>query len=292
LFLKTHYPVYHIEPDTFKGNGSLLIGGSRGLETTDGQTTTRILIIFVSSFTQLNRTHVVVVHRFEHCLKILNRENGNFQTLAGTCGYSGYTEKGVPSGQHFKPFGVQLDIRNPGKLIVTDTYNHALVSVDVQSGQLHTITKSGFKEPSSLQWANKQQVFVINYHSYISQVNWSNTGSVESHVVTGSPTIQGDAIGKMEQALFDTVAGVEKLRDNIYLVADSKNRKLKLLDMNQQVVGAVCVRGEKPCSVSSVLPREPTSLVEIEGKMYVAMHNNIYKLTGKNIGGEYPSNLK
>jgi len=92
--------------DRYKNDGSLLLGTSSGLLTTDGQTTSPLVSFSVTGFTQLNTTHVVLVDRTSHCIKLLTREDNNIKVMAGSCGTSGYEEGGVGVGQLNYPYGV------------------------------------------------------------------------------------------------------------------------------------------------------------------------------------------
>jgi len=60
---------------------------------------------------------------------------------------------------------MKVDIRNPGKLLVTDEFNNALRSVDLETGELSTVTKSNLKNLRGLLWAN-QELLVANMAGY------------------------------------------------------------------------------------------------------------------------------
>jgi len=122
-----------MELDKYKNDGSLLLHTSSGLLTTDGQTTSNLVSVGSTGFTQLNTTHVVLVDYGNHCIKLLTREDNNIKVMAGSCGTRGYKEGGVGVRQLYHPWGVQIDVRNPGKLVVSEERNHALRSVDMKT---------------------------------------------------------------------------------------------------------------------------------------------------------------
>jgi len=268
-----------MELDKYKNDGSLLLGTSSGLLTTDGQTTSTLVSFLVPGFTQLNTTHVVLADYISHCIKLLNREDDNIKVMAGSCGTDGYKEGGVGVGQLYFPWGVQIDVRNPGKLLVTDHSNNALRSVDMKTGELSTVINTGFNYPSGLLWAGRQ-LLVASAH-YISQVSWSSNGTVSNTLLAGSTTSYGDVIGSFDNAKFTNPYDIEEVTDNLYLVADLGNRKLKLMDMKKRIVGPVCFKGEDSCTESSLLPAGPYSLLNVGGAIYVGMYKNIYKLSGE-----------
>jgi len=268
-----------MELDKYKNDGSLLLGTNFGLLTTDGQTTSTFVSSLVPGFTQLNTTHVVLADHNSHCIKLLNREDNNINVMAGSCGTRGYKEGGVGVGQLYSPWGVEINVRNPGKLLVTDNDNNALRAVDMKTGELSTVINTGFNHPSGFLWAGRQ-LLIVNYHHYISQVSWSSNGTISNTLLAGS-TSDGDVIGSFDNATFDLPYGIEKLSGNLYLVADLENKKLKLMDMEKRIVGPVCFKGEDPCTESSLLPGGPAALLNVGGEIYVGMHQKIYKLSGE-----------
>jgi len=268
-----------MELDKYRNDESLLLSTSSGLLTTDGQTTSTLVSFRVSGFTQLNTTHVVLVDRGNDCIKLLTREDNNIKVMAGSCSAGGYKEGGVGVGRFTDPWGVQIDVRNPGKLLVTDYNNDALRSVDMKTGKLSTVINTGFSYPRGLQWAGRQLLVANKYH-YISQVSWFSNGTVSNTLLAGS-TSRGDVIGSFDIARFYNPYDIEEVTDNLYLVADTENKKLKLMNMKRRIVGPVCFKGEDPCTWSSLFPHGPWSLLNVGGAIYVGMPKKIYKLSGE-----------
>jgi len=268
-----------MELDKYKNDGSLLLGTSSGLLTTDRQTTSTLVSFHVRGFTQLNTTHVVLADYSSHCIKLLTREDNNIKVMAGSCGSWGYKKGGVGVGQLSNPWEVQIDVRNPGKLLVTDQGNHALRSVDMKTGELSTVINTGFSTPRGLLWAGRE-LLVANLGYYISQVSWSSNGRVSNTLLAGS-TSRGDVIGSFDVARFNYPYDIEEVTDNLFLVAEYGQRKLKLMDMEKKIVGPVCFQGEDPCTESSLLPDGPLALLNVGGAIYVGMYRNIYKLSGE-----------
>jgi len=267
-----------MELDKYKNDGSLLVGTSSGLLTTDGQTTSTLVSFLVPGFTQLNTTHVVLADYTSHCIKLLNREDNNIKVMAGSCGTNGYKEGGIGVGQLNLPWGVKIDVRNPGKLLVTDKSNNAVRSVDMKTGELSTVN-TGFGYPVGILWAGRQ-LLVVNLFHYISQVSWSSNGTVSDTLLAGLKS-RGDVIGSFDIARFYNPYNIEEVSDNLFLVADYNNRKLKLMNMKKRIVGPVCFKGEDLCTESSLLPDRPFALLNVGGVIYVGMVRNIYKLSGE-----------
>jgi len=271
-----------MELDLYRDDGSTSIMFSyKYLNTTDGTTPTTLATIqssYITGFKQVNRTHVAVAAHSQHCIKMLNRVDNSIRTLAGTCGSRGYVEGGVGTGRLYYPYGIEIDVRNPDRLLVTDYFNHALRSVDLHTGELSTVINSGFNYPMYVAWADNK-LLVINTN-YISQISWGADGSVTNIKLAGSLS-RGYVDGSFNTSRFDFPLGITRVGYNMYLVADY-NKVLRLLDLNSKQVGPVCFDGETSCTISSQLPDKPWSILTVGEDVYVGMWiKGIYKLSGE-----------
>jgi len=271
-----------MEEDKYRNDGSILIGSDHALQTTNGSLTTNLVTLaVVSGFTQINQTSLAFADSGTNCIKLLNRIENSIKTFAGTCGSFGNADGEVGVGKMYYPYGIEADIRNSDRLLITDILTSALRSVDMKTGDLSTVIRSGFRNPRGIVWFNQSLLLANFAANHISQVSWSDDGAVSNLVVAGS-TKQGDVYGNFSEARFYEPWDIEKMGDNLYLVADTRNSKLKLMNMKKQIVGPVCFKGETPCTTSSVLPDNPRSLLHVEGIVYVGLKNGeIYKLNGK-----------
>jgi len=278
----------HMELDLYRNDGSIMFRTWEYLKTTDGTTPTTLATIQSSSITgfkQVNKTHVAVAAYSQHCIKMLNRVDNSLRTLAGTCGSEGYVEGGVGTGRLRYPFSIEIDVRNPDRLLITDNQNHALRSVDLHTGELSTIINSGFRYPSYLVWADNK-LLVSNEH-HISQVSWDADGSVTNIKLAGSLS-HGYVDGSFNTSRFYYPLGITRVGYNMYLVADTGNKVLRLLDLNSKQVGPVCFDGETSCTNSSQFPDYPFSIQKIGEDVYVGMQSEgIYKLSGEYIENIY-----
>lgn len=281
VFLNTDYPVDHMELDKYYDNCThLLVGSWPHLFTTNGYSSSILsTLIFATGFTQVNKTHIVLVDHDGHCVRILNRKDNVPHILAGTCGSSGFSDGGFGEGTFNYPYGVVVDKRNPERILVTDMYNHALRSVDLNTRILSTVYKIRFSGPQGLIWVG-DFLLVANYHHYITKIWWNKAGGVRSNKWIGSTTA-GDRDGGFNIAKFQSLHEMTNFRSKLYLVTDYGNKKLKLLDLRKQVVDPVCFKGEDFCSSSSLFPSGPLSILNIKEEVYVGTENTIYKLSCK-----------
>jgi len=271
-----------MEPDLYRDDGSIMFSIWEYLKTTNGTTPTTLATIQssdITGFKQVNKTHVAVVDYDQNCIKMLNRVDNNLRTLAGTCGSEGYVEGGVGTGRLYRPYSIEIDVRNPDRLLVTGQFNHALRSVDLHTGELSTVINSGFNYPKYVVWADNK-LLVINTN-YISQVSWGADGSVTNIKLAGSLS-PGYVDGSFNTSRFDFPLGITRVGYNMYLVADHYNKVLRLLDFNSKQVGPVCFDGETSCTNSSQLPDKPWSILIVGEDVYVGMSSKgIYKLSGE-----------
>jgi len=279
-FLEIDAWVYDMQPDYYRGRGNFLIGAASSFRTTDGKTTTTLYNHTVMGFTQVNKTHVVLAIYAHHCLKILNRETLHTKILAGTEDSKGFQDGGVGVGMFYLPWQVKVDIRNWGKLLVTDQLNNALRSVDLDTGVVETVIQSGFNNPQGLEWAADNKLLITNHFHYISEVEWLDNGTVSGNVLAGSNE-HGDVNGPFSEARFKMLYDIERFKGDKYLVADFESRKLKLIDVKKQTVSPFCFENERSCVTSSTLPYHPLSILNFEGEIFVGMRKDIYKLTSE-----------
>jgi len=269
-----------MEDDWYKNDKSLLFSTDSHLGTTNGKKNTNLVTVSkqdITGFKQLNSTHVVFVVSKKHCVKLLDRINNGVTTIAGTCGWGGYREGKVGTGRLASPSHVAINSENSQSIFITDRVNNAIRAVDLNSGVLRTVIKSGFNFPTSF-IATGKKLLVVNKH-YISQVTWSTEGVVSNIKIAGS-TKSGYVDGNLSDSRFDYPKAITSLSSNLHLVADFWNKALRLLDLNKKVVGPVCTNGQEYCVKSTPLPYHCWSLQTSGAEVYAGIHGQIHLLTG------------
>ena len=73
---------------------------------------------------------------------------------------------------------------------------------------------------------------------------------------------------------------IQQVRDGSFLVADHKNKRLRLLDMINKKVLPVCIGSTTNCTTSTDLSTNPFSLLISNNTVYVGAYKVILKLTG------------
>jgi len=266
-----------MEVDKYKNDGSLIVATYRGLFTTNGNTTTNLLPYnhAVSSFIQVNASFLVLVDRTFYCIKTLERKSGQVKVLTGKC------DRHPPYNKDFLyPWGIQLDVRNPGNFLVTDEYLNKINSVNILTGEFKTVTRSlwYFNKPNNLAW-HGQELLISNTYNYITKLSWSKTGYLKASRLAGSKNENGDKVGSLQESRFTDIKDIKKIADGYFLIAE--NYQLKLLDMNKKTVGPVCFHGEKKCEASSSFREQSWSILNVGQEIYVGLSDKIIKLSGK-----------
>ena len=265
-----------MEFDLYRNDGSILFSDGDQLKTSNGSEVPVVTSGFnyIRGFKQLNSTHIVVVDYSDHCIIMYNREDKSKRVIAGKCGVSGYVD-GV-SARFKYPWGVEVDERNPGHLLITDLGNDALRSVGVASGTVSTVIRTGFRYPRGLTWYNGR-LLVVN-SNYISEVTWTSDGTATNIILAGIGN-NGYRDGAFTGAQFYGPSDIHQWRDGLFLIADEYNERLRLLDMTKRKVLPVCVGSTTNCTTSTFIPNNPRTLLVINDTVYVGTATNyIYKL--------------
>ena len=269
-----------MEFDLYRNDGSILFSGMKNLYTTDTKTITVVASGFdyILSFKQVNSIHVAVVDINEKRITMVNRKDNSSRVIVDgkqRCDVRWMHDSDVKS---YDPNHVELDERNPGHLIFTDKSNNALRSVDLTSGTVSTVIKTGFNHPRGLTWYNGR-LLVCNFH-YISEVSWTCNGAVSNNKLTTN-NAYGHRDGDFSIAEFSDPRELIQIRNGLFLVLDSENRKLRILNMFTRKVLPVCIGSSGSCTNGTPLTYYPASILISDKEVYVSGHRKIQKLTGK-----------
>lgn len=278
--ISTYSIVLHIERDLYNNDGSILFGTFGYLQTTDGTTTTTLFASRknpIAGFVQLNHTHLVFSNYKRHCIMLLDRSSNSVSKLAGKCGWPGYEDGNKYTGRLYGPTSIVLDLENSNRIYVADTKNDKLRAVDIETGQLSTIISTGLRNPRGMVWANGD--LLITNLNYISHTLWLSNGAAIIEILAGLRA-RGYSDSTFGQSRFNHPIDICEIESNKYLIADYKNKVLRLLDLSRGVVGPVCINRESPCTTSTKLPSNPRSLAKIGDTIYVGTLTNIIKLRG------------
>ena len=272
-----------MEFDLSRNDGSILFDGERNIYSTDKKTTAVVAsgLDYILSFKQVNSTHVAVVESNTNRITMVNRKgNSSIVWVDGDlkCDVKWMHDYDATS---YDPYNVELDERNSGHLLFTDRHNHALRSVDLTSGKVSTVIRTGFFHPRGLTWYN-ERLLVCN-EQYISEVSWSTDGAVSNNKLTSTVAL-GYRDGDFSIAEFNYLLEIKQIKDELFLVVDRDNRRLRLLNMSTRKVLPVCIGSSASCTNGTTLYPRPYSILISDKEVYVGRYDEIHKLTGKLVG--------
>lgn len=115
-----------------------IVGGStKGYQDGKGEDAQFKLI---TSFAQLNTTHIALVDHESHCLRMVDRPQRSATTLAGQCGQPGHIDGSLLSSKFYQPYNMIKT--NNNSLLVTDHNNNAIREVNLTTGVVSTFLQS------------------------------------------------------------------------------------------------------------------------------------------------------
>lgn len=257
--------------------GYLLYSDRTEIKTTNFITTNSLLTGagLITGFAQINRTHLAFADYTQHCVRIFDRSSipgGGLRVLSGQCGSYGFVDGDTGDAKFNFPHSI-IKSSEAGKLLVTDWNNNALRSMDLATGDVSTIVRSGLHLPRSMTWYG-DILLVANDH-YIAAVSWNVDNTATAVVLAGGREHRGDMNGEFSTSLFYNPRDISRLTTNMFLVADYRNNKLRLLDMDRKQVLPVCV--ELSCKFDARV----YSVISTSGGVFVGRDGSIIKLTGR-----------
>ena len=295
-FLKTEHYAYSMVPDQFV-EGNILFSDGSSLKTTDGESIHLIVgepratgyvegtasfakLNWIHGIYQLNHTHLLVLDSRNHCLRLVHRETNHTAPFVGKCGESGYRDGLDPL--FCEPWAINLLSEDPPVVIVSDRGNNALRVVNILHRNVSTLPLAS--QLNSPQYAmldkSRNTLFVSNPTRLmkISMVDYS----VED--IAGKSTV-GHIDGWLEDVTFRNLDGIVKLSENVLVIADTGQSKLKVLDLQQQFVRSICPG--KPYEDSDGDLRickidRPSSLLMVDGFLYISGYKVIKRVKGEN----------
>ena len=265
-FISTSYVVRHMELDRYRP-GFIVYIDKHTLKTYDGTTTHLIAgsstqtgyregvgadarFNFMTGFVQISEKLVVVADSNNHCMRLIDRTTNKTSLFSGQCQSEGY-EDGRP-GQFRYPRSVVMDQRDKNQLLITDSGNAAVRTVDVKSQVVGTFVKSDSLDyiRGITQEEKSGDLYVTAYHALYRITYIQKTVSL----ISGSP---GNSRGSRDSSLLDSLFNNPQelifITPNTLLISDSNNNKLRLLHMKSDKVATLNVKNTLSAPASLLL---------------------------------------
>jgi hypothetical protein len=199
----------------------------------------------------------------------VDRETLRASTFAGNCTVRGYRDGDDALFNY--PRGIIKDPHLDDKVIVTDSGNHAIRQIDINTRITTTLLKGSVYSPYQIVYDAVTDTFLISSSYAISRYD-SNTNVIT--VVSGGGSLDFSD-GDLSQAKFYHPSNLIVLNERATLVADFGNALIRVLDFENSTVSSVCipqlyaVAVTEDGSAKSCKLDGPIGLLYREGVLYV-----------------------
>lgn len=337
-FAKTEGKVLHMEAD-LRYPGSILYSEGASLKTTDGPSTKNIAgdirtqgfiegsnkearFNDITGFHQLNRDEVIVVDKFNHCLRKVNRETGMTSIFAGRCGFEGDKDGILDDALFFQPTGVfgpvgvnshessvvehegkPVDMKIAiGNLFVTDTGNMALRQIH-PNGMVETLSKSdsfqglNYLHPFFLVGDTKKTLHFVGFATTDHGILFLNTQEDKVELAVGTEAIPSPGLFKMNPItpspkqflLSDSNSGSSAPLNNMGMFFLDGSNRLKIVKLGENNVIEYCSGNAETVDSSHLSCQldQPSSLLALDGSLFIGQQGAIRVIPGLLIVSAY-----
>ena len=226
----------------------------------------------ITSLLQTNSTDVIVVDKWNHCLRSIDRITNQTEVFAGNCTRYGKKEGRLSDAR----FAYPTDIIRAGDVIVlTDTYNMAVKAIiSSQNTQVvSTVAKGGILRYPKYLAANEAKDIYVTVNDGLVKIP---AGSNEPMALTSLK--KGYMDGQTSVSQFYAIDQIELLYDKILVVTDTGNQQLRLVDLQNDTVETII---ELPNKISR-------SVLITDDKIYIGSYKHIYEIDA---AGDYLSSF-
>lgn len=203
---------------------------------------------YITSFTHINKTHLIVADSETGCLKILSRNTNKTSWLAGQCGLKGSVTGSFETATFNVPYKIA---RLPGSktiFYITDAAEGNLRKLDLhlRNVQKYPVTDIESEYPRGLVFDS-----ISDDHLYLSSARHLQRyefTTFESHSVNTAIT-SGIEDGEFDQIEFRKLESLLFIDKYTMIGADTENNLLRVIDFNTNTSSSVC-DGHQSDSVS------------------------------------------
>ena len=225
----------------------------------------------IYGFTQISAYTIIVADMTNHCLRKINRKTLATSRFSGKCRSWGYASGGS-SGRFNKPWTIIKDVKDSDSLLVTDYNNSAIRRVSIKTGSVSTVAKSSsLTEIRYIAQDANGDIYATADHA-VYKVSPSKRRIT---LLSGSSRYSGYTDRSLRDSRYYNPHDIKFIGDNVLLVADSSNKRVRALDLTADRVSTVDL-----CS-GCVSSRKPYSLLRTGNAIYIGTYKKIQKLKCK-----------
>ena len=289
----TQGPVYHIDTDqripgnllysdgnSLKSGDSIIVGAAipAGYEEGIGNA---VRFCRITSFVQLNASTVLAVDSCNHCIRLVDRTTNETSRFAGRCTKYGSTS-GTDLATFTDPYTLINNVKAPNHLLVTDTNNNALRSIDKVTKLVLTIVQDVdqlTKPTGMVQEHTSGDLYITTEYSV---VRCNLNTKIITHIA--GQDIAGWRDGPFSEAKFNKMYDIVFLSHDELVIAGGVNNRLRILNLSINKTRPSICSGEPGHDDSTVTTCKlftPQGLLVLNSTLYIGQAQRIRAIQGK-----------
>lgn len=296
-YMNSQLTVLHLEQDEFIP-GNLLFADSDVLKTTDGTTTSVVVgnvsvkayregvagqafFNSISSFVQLASDKVMAVDHANNCTRLIDRNSNRTTSFVGKCHSGGYLDG--PNAKFAYPNDL-IRYRNQTEIVlITDVKNNAIRVINTNTRITSTLMRDDIiRDIRSILQHGVTDTFYITTKTAVFKYT---IGDVKPSILAGAPEVfyLGSSDGAFDQALFDEPAGMYLLNEMTLLVADARNNKIRVLDLENRTTSSICSgnKGNDDGTAADCTLHRPSAFYLLGDKLLIGQIYRIRQIKGE-----------
>jgi NHL repeat len=205
-------------------------------------------------------SNLYVTDSNNHCIRQIDIESGAVTTLAGGVGEVGYVDGGGRQARFFIPEGITTD---GASLYVSDTHNHSIRKIDLESETVTTIaglsgapgfaddvsSNARFSYPKGIT-TDGRSLYVVDFGNHRVRKVVIASGLVTT-LAGGTANPEDSPAEQVESARFNYPTGITTDGRNLYVV-DTFNRSVRKLTITGGAVFTVAGKADLEGAVDAI----------------------------------------
>ena len=235
----------------------------------------------IKGFAQLDNETVIVADSSNYCLRMVDRATRATSAFAGTCTSCGHVDGPAFYAMFYLLHSLIIDATGNG-LLVTEHSTNRLRHISLSTKLVSTALSSGLVNPTAMAYdLRKKNIFILNRH-FISKYNieTKNCTIISGNMESGRGTPYGSSTTDVSSARYRYPFELIPLTDNLLLVSDQLNNWLRLIDVKNDMVYAICSgsKGTKSGSTEDCCLDGNAGILVANGTLYIGQYQGIRKI--------------
>ena len=260
--------------------------------TSSGYNTTGLSTI--NSFEQLpDSDDVIAAVHWKHCLVIMNRVTHQTMPIVGSCrGESGYKDGQLSEARMTYPMDIILSKKHPRILYLSELAQSRIREVDLRSSSkgVTTIMTTNTYGCLPVRMVMNEIGDSIYFTSGGGICKFYFPTKAVQLVAGAAPSKFGYHDHTLLNSLFSGLEDIIQVSAQVFLVAETTNHRLRILNIGRDDVSSVCTGGDKVVdgSLFECEMQHPFSLLYFNDTLYVGEQDAIRQVKGKITPSDIP----